>query len=89
MRGTQYDLSNLFIKIQEIPDGVRVIDHHPELAVFMELSSTEDHVVRIAIALRFGFSGVLDSLVDGAAEHELAAQEAHCLGDRCADDRLA
>lgn len=49
MSNTQYDLSNCYVDISQIPAGVKVIDSRPDLFVFKEFSECPDPIVRIAI----------------------------------------
>ena len=51
-----YDLSHLFIRIDECPSGVRLVDHFPELSAFKEFLVCDDNRIKIAI-----LSGDVDS----------------------------
>ena len=55
----------------------------------MGLGRFAEHVEAVAPALRLLRRGALQRLVDGAAEHELTAEDLHRLADRGADHRLA
>lgn len=51
-----YDLSSLYIKIEECPQGVLLIDHFTELSVFKEFNVCDENRIKIAI-----LSGDVDS----------------------------
>ena len=57
--------------------------------VVMGLGGLAEHVEAVAPALGLLGRGALQRFVDGAAEHELAAEDLHRLPDRGADHRLA
>ncbi len=62
---------------------------HVALRVGVRARALAEHVVGVTVALLLVVARALQGLVDGAAEHELAAEDAHGLAHGLADERLA
>ena len=81
----------------DVPVGGHLADRRDRMIIGREVARgigrgarrLAEHVVGMPVAVALGFAGVLDRLLDGAADDELAAEDAHRGGHRLAHDRFA
>ena len=84
-------------RLGDVPVGSQPADRRDRVTIGLEVARgvgrgarrLAEHVVGMPVAVALGFAGVLDRLLDRAADDELAAEDAHRGGHRLAHDRLA
>lgn len=68
----KYDLSRLFIKFQECPDGVRLVDHFQDLSVYEEFANCpDDTYIKLAI-----LTGDIDSPISTVSDRNVLVRTA-------------